>query len=86
MCPAGVACPEGKSGEGAEQEGFFMFPRHQELLGDRARDCGLVVTLEYTGMEAETRGIFTISYLLYRSVCVCVCVCERSEERRVGKV
>ncbi|XP_062306201.1 Hermansky-Pudlak syndrome 3 protein isoform X1 [Osmerus eperlanus] len=57
---------EGRSGEGAEQEGFFMFPRHQELLGDRARDCGLVVTLEYTGMEAEAKGSFTISYLLYR--------------------
>ncbi|XP_062306203.1 Hermansky-Pudlak syndrome 3 protein isoform X3 [Osmerus eperlanus] len=52
--------------QGAEQEGFFMFPRHQELLGDRARDCGLVVTLEYTGMEAEAKGSFTISYLLYR--------------------
>ena len=57
-----------------------MFPRHQELLGDRARDCGLVVTLEYTGMEAETRGIFTISYLLYRSVCVCVYVCVKEME------
>lgn len=57
---------EVRPSEVVDQEDFFMFPRHQELLGERARDCGLVVTLEYTGMEAEARENMTISYLLYR--------------------
>ncbi|KAM4628808.1 BLOC-2 complex member HPS3 isoform 2-T2 [Polymixia lowei] len=43
---------------------FFLLPRHQELLGDRAGDCGLSVTMEKTGLE--DRGRYTLSYVLYR--------------------
>ncbi|XP_071400715.1 BLOC-2 complex member HPS3 [Centroberyx affinis] len=43
---------------------FLLLPRHQELLGDRAKDCGLSVTMEKTGLE--DRGQYTVSYVLYR--------------------
>ncbi|XP_078141966.1 BLOC-2 complex member HPS3 isoform X2 [Centroberyx gerrardi] len=43
---------------------FLLLPRHQELLGNRAKDCGLSVTMEKTGLE--DRGQYTVSYVLYR--------------------
>uniref|UniRef100_A0A667ZFU5 BLOC-2 complex member HPS3 N-terminal domain-containing protein n=1 Tax=Myripristis murdjan TaxID=586833 RepID=A0A667ZFU5_9TELE len=43
---------------------FLLLPRHQELLGDRARDCGLTVTMEKTGLE--DRGHYKVSYVLFR--------------------
>ncbi|XP_041696530.1 Hermansky-Pudlak syndrome 3 protein isoform X2 [Coregonus clupeaformis] len=49
-----------------DQDDFFIFPKHQELLGDRAKDCGFKVSLEWTGMESEARGNLAITYILYR--------------------
>ncbi|KAM3876039.1 BLOC-2 complex member HPS3 [Diretmus argenteus] len=43
---------------------FQLLPRHQELLGNQARDCGLSVTMERTGLE--DRGQYTLTYVLYR--------------------
>uniref|UniRef100_A0A8C7GA23 HPS3 biogenesis of lysosomal organelles complex 2 subunit 1 n=2 Tax=Oncorhynchus kisutch TaxID=8019 RepID=A0A8C7GA23_ONCKI len=56
---------EGLAGH-LDQDDFFIFPKHQELLGDRAKDCGVKVSLEWTGMESEARGILAITYILYR--------------------
>uniref|UniRef100_A0A4W5PHF1 HPS3 biogenesis of lysosomal organelles complex 2 subunit 1 n=1 Tax=Hucho hucho TaxID=62062 RepID=A0A4W5PHF1_9TELE len=56
---------EGLAGH-LDQDDFFIFPKHQELLGDRAKDCGVKVSLEWTGMESETRGTLAITYVLYR--------------------
>uniref|UniRef100_A0A8C8H7Z9 Hermansky-Pudlak syndrome 3 protein n=1 Tax=Oncorhynchus tshawytscha TaxID=74940 RepID=A0A8C8H7Z9_ONCTS len=58
---------EGLAGH-LDQDDFFIFPKHQELLGDRAKDCGVKVSLEWTGMESEARGILAITYILYRCV------------------
>uniref|UniRef100_A0A4W5PDF6 HPS3 biogenesis of lysosomal organelles complex 2 subunit 1 n=1 Tax=Hucho hucho TaxID=62062 RepID=A0A4W5PDF6_9TELE len=58
---------EGLAGH-LDQDDFFIFPKHQELLGDRAKDCGVKVSLEWTGMESETRGTLAITYVLYRCV------------------
>ncbi|KAJ7986208.1 hypothetical protein DPEC_G00337580 [Dallia pectoralis] len=49
-----------------ELDDFFIFPKHQELLGERAKDCGVMVSLERTGMESESRGNLTLAYVLYR--------------------
>uniref|UniRef100_A0A671K7U7 HPS3 biogenesis of lysosomal organelles complex 2 subunit 1 n=1 Tax=Sinocyclocheilus anshuiensis TaxID=1608454 RepID=A0A671K7U7_9TELE len=38
------------------QEDFFLFPKHQEMLGNEAQECGVSLVLEWTGMEAESRG------------------------------
>ncbi|CAB1332269.1 unnamed protein product [Coregonus sp. 'balchen'] len=56
---------EGLAGH-LDQDDFFIFPKHQELLGDRAKDCGVKVSLEWTSMESEARGILAITYILYR--------------------
>ncbi|KAM9478434.1 BLOC-2 complex member HPS3 isoform 2-T2 [Salvelinus alpinus] len=56
---------EGLAGH-RDQDDFFIFPKHQELLGDRAKDCGVKVSLEWTGMESEARGNLIITYILYR--------------------
>ncbi|KAM6963134.1 BLOC-2 complex member HPS3 [Aplochiton taeniatus] len=47
-----------------DPDGFLFLPRHQELLGGRARECGLEVILEQTGLDE--RGTFTFTYILYR--------------------
>ena len=69
---------EGLAGH-RDHDDFFIFPKHQELLGDRAKDCGVKISLEWTGMESEARGNLIITYILYRCVSVCVylsvCVC-----------
>ncbi|XP_059922179.1 Hermansky-Pudlak syndrome 3 protein isoform X3 [Gadus macrocephalus] len=50
--------------QGEDPGDFLVLQRHQELLGERARDCGVSVTIEKTGME-ET-GQYTLSFVLYR--------------------
>lgn len=55
-----------------DQADFLLLPRHQELLGDRAKDCDIPVSIEKTGLE--DRGQYALSYVLFRCVCVCVCV------------
>ncbi|XP_035509465.1 Hermansky-Pudlak syndrome 3 protein [Morone saxatilis] len=47
-----------------DQADFLLLPRHQELLGDRAKDCDIPVTIEKTGLE--DRGQYTLSYVLFR--------------------
>ncbi|XP_066565669.1 BLOC-2 complex member HPS3 isoform X2 [Amia ocellicauda] len=49
-----------------DPEDFYVFPKLQELLGEEARDCGISVTLEQTGIEREPREELGISYVLYR--------------------
>ncbi|XP_056132154.1 Hermansky-Pudlak syndrome 3 protein isoform X2 [Lampris incognitus] len=43
---------------------FLLLPQHQELLGNQARDCGLSVTIEKTGLE--DKGQYMVTYVLYR--------------------
>ncbi|KAK7127228.1 hypothetical protein R3I94_018419 [Phoxinus phoxinus] len=49
-----------------EQEDFFLFPKHQEMLGTEAQECGISLVLEWTGMEAESRGDMSVVYILFR--------------------
>lgn len=49
-----------------EMDDFFVFPKHLELLGDDAKDCGVSVSLEWTAMETEARNDVEVSYVLYR--------------------
>ncbi|KAF7654019.1 hypothetical protein LDENG_00075770 [Lucifuga dentata] len=44
---------------------FLLLPKHQELLSNRARDCGIPVSIEQTGLETD-RGQYTVSYVLHR--------------------
>ncbi|XP_041126699.1 Hermansky-Pudlak syndrome 3 protein isoform X1 [Polyodon spathula] len=48
-----------------EQDDFYVCQKNQELLGEEARECGVSVTLERTGMELEA-GDIEVSYVLYR--------------------
>lgn len=43
---------------------FLLIPRHVELLGDRAKDCDIPVSIEKTGLE--DRGQYALSYVLFR--------------------
>uniref|UniRef100_A0A6Q2WR21 HPS3 biogenesis of lysosomal organelles complex 2 subunit 1 n=1 Tax=Esox lucius TaxID=8010 RepID=A0A6Q2WR21_ESOLU len=56
---------EGLAGN-QDLDDFFIFPKHQELLGEMAKDCGVKVSLEWTGMESESRDNLAITYILYR--------------------
>ncbi|XP_028260044.1 BLOC-2 complex member HPS3 isoform X2 [Parambassis ranga] len=47
-----------------DQVDFLLIPRHQELLGDRAKDCDIPVSIEKTGLV--DRGQYTLSYVLFR--------------------
>ncbi|XP_077440279.1 BLOC-2 complex member HPS3 isoform X2 [Vanacampus margaritifer] len=47
-----------------EQVDFLFLPRHQELLGERAKDCGIPVSIEKTGLD--DRGQNTFKYVLFR--------------------
>ncbi|XP_070688954.1 BLOC-2 complex member HPS3 isoform X2 [Pempheris klunzingeri] len=47
-----------------DQVDFLVLQRHQELLGDRAKDCDISVSIEKTGLE--DRGQYTLSYVLFR--------------------
>lgn len=51
-----------------DQGDFLIVPRHQELLGDRAKDCDVSVTIEKTGLEDKRQ--YTHSYVLFRCVSV----------------
>ncbi|KAK5869538.1 hypothetical protein PBY51_024246 [Eleginops maclovinus] len=44
---------------------FMVLPRHQELLGDVAKDCDIRVSIENTGLE-DGKGQYTLSYVLFR--------------------
>ncbi|RXM27422.1 Hermansky-Pudlak syndrome 3 protein [Acipenser ruthenus] len=48
-----------------EQDDFYICQKHQELLGEEARECGVSVTLERTGMEHEAGDSLGVSYILY---------------------
>lgn len=43
-----------------------MFPKHLEMLGDKAKDCGVSLSLERTGMETEASDNMGVTYILYR--------------------
>ncbi|KAM6921324.1 BLOC-2 complex member HPS3 isoform 3-T3 [Xenentodon cancila] len=47
-----------------DQSDFLLIPRNQELLGDRAKDCDIPVSIEKTGLEE--RGQYALSYVLFR--------------------
>uniref|UniRef100_A0A3B4XY45 HPS3 biogenesis of lysosomal organelles complex 2 subunit 1 n=1 Tax=Seriola lalandi dorsalis TaxID=1841481 RepID=A0A3B4XY45_SERLL len=47
-----------------DQTDFLLIPKHQELLGDRAKDCDIPVSIEKTGLE--DKGQYTLSYVLFR--------------------
>ncbi|XP_026201931.1 Hermansky-Pudlak syndrome 3 protein isoform X3 [Anabas testudineus] len=47
-----------------DQTDFLLIPSHQELLGDRAKDCEISVCIEQTGLE--DRGHYVLSYVLFR--------------------
>ncbi|TRY54508.1 hypothetical protein DNTS_009216 [Danionella cerebrum] len=49
-----------------EQEDFFLFPKHQEMLGVEAQHCGISLLLEYTGLESEKRVQMSVTYILFR--------------------
>lgn len=49
-----------------DQSDFLLIPRHQELLGSRAKDCDIRVSMEGTGLE--DRRHYTLSYVLFRCV------------------
>uniref|UniRef100_A0A3P9DGU2 HPS3 biogenesis of lysosomal organelles complex 2 subunit 1 n=1 Tax=Maylandia zebra TaxID=106582 RepID=A0A3P9DGU2_9CICH len=46
------------------QADFLVVPRHQELLGDRAKDCDIPVSIEKTGLEEGRQ--YALSYVLFR--------------------
>ncbi|CAJ1061047.1 Hermansky-Pudlak syndrome 3 protein isoform X3 [Xyrichtys novacula] len=43
---------------------FLVVSIHQELLGDRAKDCEIPVSIEKTGLE--DRGQYSLTYVLFR--------------------
>uniref|UniRef100_A0A3B4Y2D9 HPS3 biogenesis of lysosomal organelles complex 2 subunit 1 n=1 Tax=Seriola lalandi dorsalis TaxID=1841481 RepID=A0A3B4Y2D9_SERLL len=45
-------------------QSFVICVCHQELLGDRAKDCDIPVSIEKTGLE--DKGQYTLSYVLFR--------------------
>ncbi|XP_061831508.2 BLOC-2 complex member HPS3 isoform X1 [Nerophis lumbriciformis] len=47
-----------------DQTDFLLIPRHQELLGERAKDCNVPISIEKTGLEDGGRNTF--SYVLFR--------------------
>ncbi|XP_008282512.1 BLOC-2 complex member HPS3 isoform X4 [Stegastes partitus] len=46
------------------EDDFLFIPGHVELLGDRAKDCEIPVSIEKTGLE--DRGQYALSYVLFR--------------------
>ncbi|XP_035996721.1 Hermansky-Pudlak syndrome 3 protein isoform X2 [Fundulus heteroclitus] len=53
-----------KSDYPEDQSDFLLVPKHQELLGDQAKDCDVPVNVEQTGLEDRRR--YTLSYVLFR--------------------
>lgn len=54
------------AGHPEDQSDFLLIPPHQELLGDRAKDCDITVSVENTGLEDKKQ--YTLSYVLFRCV------------------
>lgn len=50
-----------------EHSDFLVVPRHQELLGDRAKECDIHVSMEKTSLEDGRH--YLLSYVLFRCVC-----------------
>ncbi|XP_051929503.1 BLOC-2 complex member HPS3-like isoform X1 [Hippocampus zosterae] len=53
-----------KDDQAEDQIDFLLLPRHQELLGERAANCDIPVSIEKTGLE--DRGENAFSYVLFR--------------------
>ncbi|XP_048832254.1 Hermansky-Pudlak syndrome 3 protein isoform X2 [Brienomyrus brachyistius] len=49
-----------------DSDDFFMLPKHQEMLGEDAKDSGVSVSLEWTAVEREIRSHLGLTYILYR--------------------
>ncbi|KAI5101699.1 Hermansky-Pudlak syndrome 3 protein isoform X1 [Silurus meridionalis] len=49
-----------------DSDDFFVFPKHLEILGDKAKDCGVSLSLEWTGMNTEAKDNMGVTYILYR--------------------
>lgn len=49
-----------------EPDGFIVFKKEVELLGDDAKDCGVSVSLEWTGLETEASKRMGVTYVMYR--------------------
>lgn len=47
-----------------DQSDFLLIPRHQELLGNLAKDCDIPVSIESTGLEDGRH--YALSYVLFR--------------------
>ncbi|GAA6110890.1 Hermansky-Pudlak syndrome 3 protein isoform X1 [Tachysurus ichikawai] len=47
-----------------ESDDYFVIPKHMEMLGDKAKDCGVSLSLEWTVMETEAN--MGVTYILYR--------------------
>lgn len=47
-----------------EHSDFLVVPRHQELLGDRAKECDIHVSMEKTSLEDGRH--YLLSYVLFR--------------------
>ncbi|XP_019741406.1 BLOC-2 complex member HPS3 isoform X2 [Hippocampus comes] len=53
-----------KDDQAEDQIDFLLLPRHQELLGERAANCDIPVSIEKTALEDS--GQNTFSYVLFR--------------------
>ncbi|TSK53633.1 Hermansky-Pudlak syndrome 3 protein [Bagarius yarrelli] len=49
-----------------ESGDYFMFPKHLEMLGEKAKDCGVSLSLEWTGMGTEENTKMAVTYIMYR--------------------
>ncbi|XP_034638029.1 Hermansky-Pudlak syndrome 3 protein isoform X2 [Trachemys scripta elegans] len=49
-----------------ESDDFVICQKPMELLGEESRLCGILVTLESTGLAKEDTEYFQVRYLLYR--------------------
>uniref|UniRef100_A0A3Q2YTZ5 HPS3 biogenesis of lysosomal organelles complex 2 subunit 1 n=1 Tax=Hippocampus comes TaxID=109280 RepID=A0A3Q2YTZ5_HIPCM len=60
-----------------DQIDFLLLPRHQELLGERAANCDIPVSIEKTALEDS--GQNTFSYVLFR----CVAIVHQNDLSRI---
>lgn len=47
-----------------EHSDFLVIPRHQELLGDQAKECDIHISMEKTSLEDGRH--YLLSYVLFR--------------------
>ncbi|KAK3562430.1 hypothetical protein QTP86_034072 [Hemibagrus guttatus] len=68
MAAAGVIDTDAKKEPQSpfESDDYFVFPKHLEMLGYKAKDCGMSLTLEWTGTETEANDNMGVTYILYR--------------------